>query len=422
MLVARGSRYDRPPDPLGSNSLMLELDSHPSGRHFLQIPGPTNVPDRVLRAIDHPTIDHRGPEFAALGKKVLAGIKKVFATQRDVVIYPASGTGAWEAALVNTLSPGDRVLMGETGHFATLWKKLAERLSLNVDFIEGDWRHGADAAEIEKRLRADTVHAIKTVCVVHNETSTGVVTRIPAIREAIDRAGHPALLMVDTISSLGSIDYRHDEWKVDVTVGGSQKGLMLPPGLSFNAISAKALAASDAARLPRSYWDWKEMLASNATGYFPYTPATNLLYGLHEALEMLFAEGLPRVFARHDRHAEATRRAVRAWNLEILCANPAEYSSSLTAVVMPDGHNADAFRKIVLDRFDMSLGQGLAKLSGKVFRIGHLGYFNDLMLCGTLAGVEMGLGLAGVPYRTGGVDAAMAYLAEPPESALARAA
>ena len=374
---------------------MFQLDSHPSGRHFLQIPGPTNVPDRVLRAIDHPTIDHRGPEFGKLGKAVLAGMKRVFKTEQDVVIYPASGTGAWEAALVNTLSPGDRVLMAETGQFATLWKKLAERLSLVVDFMPGDWRQGANPAEIEKRLRADAGHAIKAVCVVHNETSTGVTTPIAPIRAAIDRAAHPALLLVDTISSLGSIDYRHDEWGVDVTVGGSQKGLMLPPGLSFNAISRKAMDASADARLPRSYWDWKEMLAANVNGYFPYTPATNLLYGLHEALDMLFAEGLPQVYARHDRFAEATRRAVRAWGLEILCVNPAEYSSALTAVLMPEGHNADAFRKIVLERFDMSLGQGLGKVSGRIFRIGHLGYFNDLMLCGTLAGVEMGLGARG---------------------------
>jgi len=405
---------------------MLELNSHPSGRHFLQIPGPTNVPDRVLRAIDQPTIDHRGPEFAVLGKGVLAGVKRVFQTERNVVIYPASGTGAWEAALVNTLSPGDRVLMAETGQFAALWKKLAERLSLTVDFMPGDWRQGANSAEIEKRLRTDvssnSAHAIKAVCVVHNETSTGVTTPIAPIRAAIDRVGHPALLLVDTISSLGSIDYRHDEWGVDVTVGGSQKGLMLPPGLSFNAISAKALAASEHAQLPRSYWDWKEMIASNATGYFPYTPATNLLYGLHEALEMLFAEGLPQVFARHDRLAEATRRAARAWGLEILCVNPAEYSSSLTALIVPEGHSADAFRKIVLERFNMSLGQGLGKVAGKIFRIGHLGYFNELMLCGTLAGVEMGLKLAGIPHRTGGVDAAMAYLAQTPTAQLAQAA
>jgi alanine-glyoxylate transaminase/serine-glyoxylate transaminase/serine-pyruvate transaminase len=401
---------------------MLEFDRHPSGRHFLQIPGPTNVPDRVLRAIDHPTIDHRGPEFADLGKAVLAGMKKVFRTEHDVVIYPASGTGAWEAALVNTLSPGDRVLMAETGQFAQLWKRLAERLGLAVDFLAGDWRHGVDAAQVEARLRADGAHAIKAVCVVHNETSTGVTTRIADVRAAIDRAGHPALFMVDTISSLGSIDYRHDEWRVDVTVGGSQKGLMLPPGLSFNAIGPRALAAGKTARLPRSYWHWEDMLASNATGYFPYTPATNLLYGLHEALEMLFAEGLDRVFARHRRFGEATRRAVQAWGLELLCANPAEYSNALTAVLMPEGHNADAFRRAVLERFDMSLGQGLGKVAGKIFRIGHLGWFNDLMLCGTLAGCEMGLALAGVPHRKGGVQAALDYLASAPQEALAAAA
>lgn len=389
---------------------MIPLDRHPSGRHFLQIPGPTNVPDRVLRAIDRPTIDHRGPAFGALGKAVIAGMKRVFQTAQDVVIYPASGTGAWEAALVNTLSPGDRVLMAETGHFAALWQKLAQRLSLRVDMIAGDWRHGVDAQQIEARLRDDRDHAVRAVCVVHNETSTGVTSRIADVRAAIDRASHPALLMVDTISSLASIDYRHDAWGVDVTVGGSQKGLMLPPGLSFNAISAKALAASAEAKLPRSYWDWNEMLASNASGYFPYTPATNLLYGLHEALDMLFEEGLDHVFARHDRHAEATRRAVRAWNLDILCANPAEHSSTLTAIVMPEGHDADALRKAALDRFDVSLGQGLGKVSGKVFRIGHLGWFNDLMLCGTLCGVEMTLTIAGVPHQRGGVDAAMDYL------------
>ena len=391
---------------------MNPLNRHPSGRHFLQIPGPTNVPDRVLRAIDSPTIDHRGPEFAALGKAVIAGMKKVFKTEGEVVIYPASGTGAWEAALVNTLSPGDRVLMAETGHFAALWRRLAERLGLTVEFLSGDWRHGVSPEAIEARLVADHEHAIKAVCVVHNETSTGVTSRMPDVRAAIDRVGHPALFMVDTISSLASIDYRHDEWRVDVTVAGSQKGLMLPPGLSFNAISAKALAASKTAKLPRSYWDWQEMLAINPTGFFPYTPATNLLYGLAEALDMLFAEGLDNVFARHDRLAEATRRAVKAWGLEILCADPALYSSTLTGVMLPEGHSADAFRKIVLDNFDMSLGQGLGKLTGKVFRIGHLGYFNDLMLCGTLAGVEMGLSLAGVPYRKGGAQAAFDYLAE----------
>ena len=401
---------------------MLKLDSHPSGRHFLQIPGPTNVPDRVLRAIDHPTIDHRGPEFAVLGKAVLAGMKKVFRTDADAVIYPSSGTGAWEAALVNTLSAGDRVLMAETGQFATLWKRLAERLGLAVEFIPGDWRHGAPAAQIESRLRADDARSIKAVCVVHNETSTGVTTNIADVRAAIDRVSHPTLLMVDTISSLASIDYRHDEWGVDVSVAGSQMGLMLPAGLSFNAISAKALAASKSARLPRSYWDWGDQLAISATGYFPYTPATNLLYGLHEALDMLLAEGLENVFARHERLAEATRRAVRAWDLEILCANPAEYSAALTAVMMPEGHNADAFRRIALDRFNLSLGQGLGKLSGKVFRIGHLGYFNDLMLCGTLAGVEMGLELAAVPHRKGGVLAATDYLAASAANGLARAA
>ena len=401
---------------------MLKLDSHFSGRHFLQIPGPTNVPDRVLRAIDHPTIDHRGPEFALLAKTVLAGMKKVFQTEADVVIFPSSGTGAWEAALVNTLSPGDRVVMAETGHFATLWKRIAERLGLVVEFLPGDWRNGARADQIESRLRADHEHSIKAVCVVHNETSTGVTSNIAKVREAIDRAAHPALLMVDTISSLGSTDYRHDEWRVDVSVAGSQKGLMLPAGLSFNAISAKALAASKSARLPRSYWDWGDQLAISATGYFPYTPATNLLYGLHESLDMIQTEGLVHVFARHERLAEATRRAVGAWGLENLCANPAEYSAALTTVMMPEGHSADTFRKIVLERFNLSLGQGLGKLSGKVFRIGHLGYFNELMLCGTLSGIEMGLKLAKVPYRAGGAQAAMDYLAQTATSGLAKVA
>jgi alanine-glyoxylate transaminase/serine-glyoxylate transaminase/serine-pyruvate transaminase len=383
----------------------------PAGRHFLQIPGPTNVPDRVLRAIDFPTMDHRGPDFAFLGREVLDGMKRVFRTSRPVVIYPASGTGAWEAALVNTLSPGDKVLMSETGHFASLWHKMAKKLGLEIDLIPGDWRHGANYAEIEARLAADKGHAIKAVCVVHNETSTGVTSRIPLARKAIDNAKHPALLLVDTISSLASIDYRHDEWGVDVTVGGSQKGLMLPPGLSFNAISDKALEAHKSAKLPRSFFDWSEMIASNATGYFPYTPATNMLYGLREAIQMLEEEGLANVFARHDRHAEATRRAVRAWGLEILCQVPEEYSSSLTAVLMPAGHDADKFREVVLEHFDMSLGTGLAKLKGKVFRIGHLGDFNDLTLAGTLSGVEMGLELAGVPHKKGGVLAALDYLA-----------
>jgi alanine-glyoxylate transaminase/serine-glyoxylate transaminase/serine-pyruvate transaminase len=389
---------------------MLRLDDHPSGRHFLQIPGPTNVPDRILRALDQPTIDHRGPEFARMTLAILDGLKKVFASEGPVVIYPASGTGAWEAALVNTLSPGQRVLMFETGHFATLWRKMADKLGLAVDFVPGDWRSGVAAADVESRLVQDRSHAIKAVLVVHNETSTGVASRIPAIREAIDRAAHPALLMVDTISSLASIDYRHTEWGVDVTVAGSQKGLMLPPGLSFNAMSDKALAASKQARLPRSYWSWEEMIASNRQGYFPYTPATNLLYGLHEAIEMLLEEGLANVFARHNRHAEATRRAVRAWGLELLCRNPAEYSSSLTAIMMPEGHDADAFRREVLLRYDMSLGMGLGRLHGRVFRIGHLGFFNDLTLCGTLCGVEMGLAASRVPHQRGGVDAALAYL------------
>jgi alanine-glyoxylate transaminase/serine-glyoxylate transaminase/serine-pyruvate transaminase len=387
--------------------------SYASGRHFLQIPGPTNVPERVLRAIDRATIDHRGPEFQRLGQDVLAGLKQVFQTQSPVIVFPASGTGAWEAALVNTLSPGDRVLMYETGHFATLWHGMAKRLGVQPEFIPGDWRHGADAAAIEAKLTEDRTHTIKAVCVVHNETSTGVVSRIADVRAAIDRARHPALFMVDTISSLASIEYRHDEWGVDVTVGGSQKGLMLPPGLSFNALSDKALAATKQAKLPRSYWSWEEMLGPNKNGFFPYTPATNLLYGLREALHMLVdEEGLQNVFARHDRHAEATRRAVRAWGLEILCANAAEYSSSLTAILMPPGHSEIAFRKAVLDHFNMSLGSGLGKVTDKVFRIGHLGDFNDLTLLGTLAGVEMGLEIAGVPYRKGGVAAAMAYLTE----------
>ena len=383
------------------------------GRHFLQIPGPTNVPDRVLRAIDMPTIDHRGPEFAGLGKTVLAGMKRIFKSPKgEVVIYPASGTGAWEAALVNTLSAGDRVLMCETGQFATLWQKLATRLGLEIELIPGDWRHGADPAEIEKRLRADAGGAIKAVCVVHNETSTGVTSRIAEVRKAIDATRHPALFMVDTISSLASIDYRHDEWGVDVTVAGSQKGLMLPPGLSFNCISAKALVAAKTAKLPKSYWAWDEMLANGKNGYFPYTPATNLLYGLREAIAMLEEEGLENVFARHQRHAEATRRAVRAWGLEVLALDPREYSGSLTAVLMPAGQDADRVRKVILDTFDMSLGTGLGKLAGKVFRIGHLGDFNDLALMGSLAGVELGLVLAGVPVKAPGVQAAMVYLAE----------
>ncbi len=396
---------------------MLALNSHPAGRHFLQIPGPTNVPERVLRAIDHPTIDHRGPEFAQLGLKVLADIGKVFKTAQPVIIYPASGTGAWEAALVNTLSPGDAVLMVETGHFASLWKTLAERLGLVPEFIAGDWRSGVDAALVHERLVADPEHRIKAVCVVHNETSTGVTSDIAAVRRAIDSAGHPALLLVDTISSIGAIDFRHDEWGVDVTVGSSQKGLMLPPGLSFNAVSAKALAASKHARLPRAYWAWDEIIAANTRGFWPTTPSTNLLYGLSAALDQMLAEGMENVFTRHDRHAEATRRAVRGWGLEILCRNPAEYSSAVTAVMMPTdaagkSHDADALRRIVLEHFNMSLGAGLAKLAGRVFRIGHLGDFNDLTLIGTLGGVEMGLQRAGVPHNRGGTQAAIDYLAD----------
>src|ERR1044071_44455 len=378
---------------------MTSSGTRRAGRHFLQIPGPTNVPDRVLRAIDFPTMDHRGPEFADLGKGVIAGMKRVFkSTRGEVVIYPASGTGAWEAALVTPLSPGDRVLMAETGHFATLWQKLAGRLGLNVEFLPGDWRHGADPEAIEKKLRADAGKAIKAVCVVHNETSTGVVSRIAEVRKAIEASGHPALFMVDTISSLASLDYRHDEWGVDVTVAGSQKGLMLPPGLSFNCISAKALHASKAAKLPRSYWAWDEMLSNGKGGYFPYTPATNLLYGLREALSMLLdEEGLEAVFARHQRHGEATRRAVRAWGLGVRALAPRDYPGPLPAGVTPAGQDADRVRQVILQAFDMSLGTGLGKLAGKVFRIGHLGDFNDLTLMGTLAGVEMGLELAGVP-------------------------
>jgi alanine-glyoxylate transaminase/serine-glyoxylate transaminase/serine-pyruvate transaminase len=381
------------------------------GRHFLQIPGPTNVPDRVLRAIAQPTIDHRGPAFALLGREVLDGLQRVFQTAGAVVIYPSSGTGAWEAALVNTLSAGDKVLMFETGHFAVLWRDMAARLGLQVDFVPGDWRHGVDPAIVAEKLADDRGGAIKAVAVVHNETSTGVTSRIPDVRRAMDAARHPALLLVDAVSSLGSIDYRHDEWGADVTVSSSQKGMMLPPGLGFNAISEKALAASSSARLPRSYWDWAPMIKNNAAGFFTTTPATNLLYGLREAVAMLMDEGLVNVFARHQRFGEATRRAVAGWGLEILGAKPEEYSPALTAVVMPAGHDADAFRTIVLERFDMSLGAGLGKLKGKIFRIGHLGDFNDLMLAGTLGGVEMGLAVAGVPFRRGGVTAALEHLA-----------
>jgi alanine-glyoxylate transaminase/serine-glyoxylate transaminase/serine-pyruvate transaminase len=382
------------------------------GRHFLHIPGPSPIPDRILRAIAMPIIDHRSAEFATLGKQVLEGCKTIFKTSQPVVIYPASGTGAWEAAIVNTLSPGDTVLMAETGHFATLWRQIAARFGITVDFIPGDWRRGADPAAIEARLVEDKARAIKAVMVVHNETSTGSTSRIAEIRKAIDAAGHPALFMVDTISSLASVDYRHDEWQVDVTVSGSQKGLMLPPGLSFNAVSEKAMAASRSNTLPRSYWDWQEMVKINAGGFFPYTPATNLLYGLKEAIAMLHEEGLPDVFARHQRLASATRAAVRAWGLEVLCENPDEQSPVLTAVMMPPSHDADRYRKVALEKYNISLGSGLGKVAGKVFRIGHLGECNELMLLGALSGVEMGLAAAGVPHRSGGVMAAMSDLSE----------
>ena len=385
--------------------------SYPSGRHFLQIPGPTNVPDRVLRAMDRPTIDHRGPEFQQLGFDVLAGMQGIFRTEYPVVIYPASGTGAWEAALVNTLSAGDKVLMFETGQFAALWCELAQRLGLQIEWVPGDWRSGVDANEVEQRLSEDRRHTIKAVAVVHNETSTGVTSNVAAVRAAIDRAKHPALLLVDTISSLASIDYRHDAWGADVTVGGSQKGLMLPPGLSFNAISEKALAASQSSTLPKSYWAWEPMLKANKNGFFPYTPATNLLFGLREAITMLNEETLENVFARHIRHAQATRHAAQAWGLEVLCRKPEEYSPSLTALMMPAGHDADGLRKVILERYDMALGMGLGRLAGKVFRIGHLGYFNDLMLAGTLSGVEMGLIAANVPIEPRGVGAALSFLA-----------
>jgi alanine-glyoxylate transaminase/serine-glyoxylate transaminase/serine-pyruvate transaminase len=400
---------------------MSQNSSRTAGRHFLQIPGPTPVPDRILRAMDMPVIDHRGPEFGKLGRRVLDGIKTIFKCAGPVIIYPASGTGAWEAALINTLSAGDKVLMVETGHFASLWKAMAIKIGLQPEFIESDWRAGADPNKIEARLRDDKAREIKAVCVVHNETSTGCITLINEVRGAIDAADHPALLMVDTISSLGSIDYRHDEWGVDVTVGGSQKGLMLPPGLSFNALGEKAIAAAKQSNMPKSYWGWDEMIASNKTGFFPYTPGTNMLYALGEAIDMLHEEGLENVFARHDRHAEATRRAAKAWGLEILCREPRHYSSSLTALMMPAGHDADAFRKTALEHFDVSLGTGLSKVAGKVFRIGHLGDTNDLTIVGALAGVEMGLSLAGVPHRKGGVQAAMDYFASAASPARAAA-
>jgi alanine-glyoxylate transaminase / serine-glyoxylate transaminase / serine-pyruvate transaminase len=391
-----------------------------SGRHFLQVPGPTNVPERVLRAMARPTIDHRGPEFSLLGLELLSALRPVFKTSGKIVIFPSSGSGAWEAAIVNTLSPGDKVLMFETGQFATLWKDMAANLGLSVDFVAGDWRHGIDTDVVEAKLREDRSHQIQAVMAVHNETSSGITNDIAAVRKAMNRAGHPALLMVDTISSLASMDYRHDEWGVDVAVAGSQKGLMLPPGLSFNAMSDKAMSAAKTARFGKSYWDWQAMLANNKNGFFPYTPATNLLYGLRESLAMLHEEGLENVFARHARHGEATRRAVHAWGLENVCLYPDNYSNSVTAVLMPPTSNADDFRKLVLDQFNMALGSGLGRLQGKVFRIGHLGDFNDLMLAGTLSGVEMGLALASVPHSRGGVAAALEYLTAAAQEARAQ--
>jgi alanine-glyoxylate transaminase / serine-glyoxylate transaminase / serine-pyruvate transaminase len=412
---------------------MIPLDHHPSGRHFLQIPGPSPVPDRILRAMSLPTIDHRGPEFAVLGKKVLAGLQQVFQTQHPVAVYPASGTGAWEAALANTMSPGDALLMFETGQFAALWQKMALRLGLQPEFLAlpgtdaetglpNGWRRGVDAALIEQRLRQDTGHRLKAVCVVHNETSTGVTSDIAAVRRAIDAAGHPALLMVDTISGLASADYRHDEWGVDVTISGSQKGLMLPPGISFNALSPKALEASKHAKLPRSFWAWDEIVEMNKGGYWPYTPSTNLLYGLSEALDMILEQGLPAVFARHQRWAEGVRSAVRAWGLPIQCADPAVYSPVLTGVVTPAGVDADALRQLIHRRFDLSLGTGLGKVKGRMFRIGHLGDCNDLTLMAALAGVEMGLKLFGVPVAASGVAAAMDFFASHPQQAPLQAA
>jgi alanine-glyoxylate transaminase/serine-glyoxylate transaminase/serine-pyruvate transaminase len=389
---------------------MTQNSSRVAGRHFLQIPGPTPVPDRILRAMDTPIIDHRGPEFQKLSKRVLEGIKTIFKTAKPVIIYTATGTGAWEGALVNTLSPGDRVLMVETGQFATLWKNMAERLGLKPEFISTDWRTGADPNVIEAHLRKDKNHEIKAVCVLHNETATGCLSPIAEIRKAIDATGHPALFLVDTISSLASTDYRHDEWGVDVTIGGAQKGLMLPPGMSFNALSDKALAAAKTSKLPKSFWSWEDMLNMNKIGFFPYTPATNMLHGLDVAIQMLHEEGLDNVFARHDRFAEATRRAVRAWGLEIMCRDPKYYSSTVTAVMMPEGHDADAFRNLALEQFNISYGMSFGRYAGKMFRIGHLGDTNDLTIIGALAGAEMTLGLAGVPHKKGGVQAAMDYI------------
>jgi alanine-glyoxylate transaminase / serine-glyoxylate transaminase / serine-pyruvate transaminase len=400
---------------------MAANSSRKAGRHFLQIPGPTPVPDRILRAMDTPVIDHRGPEFAKLGKRALDGIKTIFKTTNPVIIYTATGTGAWEGALVNTLSPGDNVLMVETGQFATLWKNMAVKLGLKPELIPTDWRIGADPAVIEARLREDKGREIKAVCVLHNETSTGCLSPIAEIRRAIDAAGHPALYLVDTISSLASADYRHDEWGVDVSVGGAQKGLMLPPGMSFNAVSDKALAASKKSTLPKSFFAWDEMLTMNKSGYFPYTPGTNMLHGLVTAIDMLHEEGLDNVFARHDRHAAATRRAVRGWGLEILCRDPKYYSPTITAVMLPEGHDAEAYRAVALEHFDISYGTSFGRWAGRYFRIGHLADTNDLTIIGALAGAEMAFALAGVPYRKGGVQAAMDYLAAP-QAALSAAA
>jgi alanine-glyoxylate transaminase / serine-glyoxylate transaminase / serine-pyruvate transaminase len=391
-------------------SSTLEATIH-TGRHFLQIPGPSNVPDRVLRAINRPVMDHRGAEFAAIVRETLDAMREVVQTRGAVLMYPASGSGAWEAAIVNTLSPGDRVLMFETGHFSQLWRQVAERFGIRVDFLPGTWRTGAVVADIEASLSEDKERHYKAVMVVHNETSTGATSKISEIRRAMNSVGHPALLMVDAVSSLASIEYRHDEWEVDVMISSSQKGLMLPPGLAFNAISEKALAANKTAKMPRSYWDWRAILELSRNGFFPYTPSINLIFGLREALQMLLEEGLPNVFCRHQRHGQATRAAVRAWGLELVCQEPTEYSNIVTAVFVPEGHSADALRATILDKFDMSLGAGLSKLADKVFRIGHLGHFNDLMLAGTLAGVEMGLGLRGVPHKEGGVMAALNSLA-----------
>jgi alanine-glyoxylate transaminase / serine-glyoxylate transaminase / serine-pyruvate transaminase len=400
---------------------MPQNASRAAGRHFLQIPGPTPVPDRVLRAMDTPLIDHRGPEFSKLAKRCLDGIKSIFKTTNPVIVYTATGTGAWEAALVNTLSAGDRVLMFETGQFAAQWKTMAEKLGLKPEFIKGDWRTGADAAAIEEHLRKDKAHEIKAVCVLHNETATGCLTPIDGIRKAINAAGHPALLMVDTISSLASTDYRHDEWGVDVTVGGAQKGLMLPPGMSFNAVSDKALAASKTSKLPKSFFAWDDMINMNKVGFFPYTPATNMIQGLAVAIDMLHEEGLDNVFARHDRLAEATRRAVRTWGLEILCRDPKFYSPTITAVLLPEGHDADAFRALALDTFNISYGASFGPYAKKYFRIGHLGDTNDGTIIGALAITEMALALSGIPHKKGGVQAAMDYLVSA-HSAGARAA